>query len=299
MLSVPFDDCGALDLQSFCNLVRWVQSLEVDGTRVNSVMLFGVASENHKLSDYERDKLLIALLNERTEQSMTVIASVADHSGELAAERARHYQTLGADMINVLPPSFLSPTKDQVVAHIERVLQSVSLPVIVQHLPQAGGLEDAEILLPLHDRYPHFATIKCEANPPMESVARIVAISAGRVSTLVGWGGISWVDGVSAGALGVQPGCSLTDLYLWAQAALDSDDRNEFAHRVAQFITWVRGWIGTVENLIAVEKYVLAQRGIIATSYCRMPTVPITPQARDDVRRAIEFAHSIVANTHA
>ncbi len=299
VLSVPFDDRGALDLPSFRSLVRWIQSLEVQGARVQSVMLFGVASENHKLRDEEREQLLIALLQERANQSLTVIASVADHSTELAAERAQRYQSLGADTINVLPPSFLSPTKDQVLTHIERVLQSVSVPVVVQHLPQAGGLEDAEIFLPLHEAYPHFATIKCEANPPMESVARIAAKSAGRISTLVGWGGINWVDGVNAGATGVQPGCSLTDLYLWAQAALDGNDRIEFGRRVAQFITWVREWISTVENLIAVEKYVLVQRGIIATPYCRMPTVSVTPQVQDEVRHTIELARSIVAGAHA
>jgi 2-keto-3-deoxy-L-arabinonate dehydratase len=179
VLSVPFDDRGALDLPSFRNLVRWVQSLEVQGTRVQSVMLFGVASENHKLRDEEREQLLLALLQERADQPLTIIASVADHSGELAVERAQRYQAIGADAINVLPPSFLSPTKDQVLAHIERVLQSVSVPVVVQHLPQAGGLEDVESLLPLHEAYPHFATIKCEANPPMESVMESTPVPSG------------------------------------------------------------------------------------------------------------------------
>lgn len=299
VLAVPFDEGGALDLQSFRHLVRWLQSLEIQGTRVQSVMLFGVASENHKLRDKERKQLLLALLQERADQSLTVIASVADHSAELAAERAQRYQSLGADMINVLPPSFLSPTKEQILTHIERVLQSVSVPVIVQHLPQTGGLVDAETLLPLHDAYPHFATIKCEANPPMKSVASIVAKSAGNVSALVGWGGVNWVGGLNAGATGVQPGCSLTDLYLWAQAALDRGDKTEFARRVGRFITWVREWMGTVENLIAVEKHVLAQRGIIATPYCRMPTVSVTSRARDSVRRAIELSQSIAVGADA
>jgi 2-keto-3-deoxy-L-arabinonate dehydratase len=284
VLAVPFDDSGGLDLPSFRNLVRWVQSLEVQSARVQSVMLFGVASENHKLRDEERDQLLKALLEERADHPLTVIASVADHSAELAAERARHYQSLGADVINVLPPSFLSPTREQVLAHIERILQSVSVPVIVQHLPQSGGPEDVESLLPLHGAYPHFATIKCEANPPMESIARIAEKSGGRVSTLVGWGGIRWVDGINAGAIGVQPGSSLTDLYLWAQAALDGEDRVEFARRVSRFIPWVQEWISTVENLIAVEKEVLVQRGIFASAYCRMPTVSVTSQARIEVR---------------
>lgn len=300
VLSVPFDDSGAVDLGSFRNLVGWLLSLEVQGARVDSVMLFGVASENHKLRDEEREQLLIALLEERAGHPLTVIASVADHSAELAAERAHRYQLLGADAINILPPSFFSPTKDQVLAHIERVLQSVSVPVIVQHLPQAGGVEDVASLLPLHDAYPHFVTIKCEANPPMDSIEVVAAKTAGQVSTLVGWGGVRWVDGVNAGATGVQPGCSLTDLYLWAQSALDNGDRDEFAKRVARFISLVEEWIGgTLENLIAIEKQVLVQRGIIASAYCRMPTVVVTDEALAEVGRAIELTESITDGAHA
>lgn len=101
------------------------------------------------------------------------------------------------------------------------------------------------------------------------------------------------MESVKAGAVGVQPGCSFTDLYLWARAALDDSDRSEFEDRVSRFTGWVKGWIGTVENLIAVEKYALAQRGIIATARCRMPTVSLSDRSQDDVCQAIKFAESI------
>ena len=298
VLAVPFDERGELDLVSFRNLVHWVQSLDFNGTQVRSVMLFGVASENHKLRDDEREQLLVTLLQERNAGALTVIASVADQSAELAVARAAHYQELGADAINILPPSFLSPSKEQVLAHIERVLQSVSIPVIIQHLPQAGGLEIVDELLHLHDSFPHFVTIKCEATPPTETVARIAAQSVRQVSTLVGWGGTSWAEGIAAGASGVQPGCSLADLYLWAQAALDGGDNVEFVERLSHFIPWVREWIETVETLIAVEKYVLVERGIIASPYCRMPTVTVTTHHKQQVADAISLAKSVAAGSY-
>ena len=298
VLAVPFDERGELDLVSFRNLVHWVQSLDFNGTQVRSVMLFGVASENHKLRDDEREQLLVTLLQERNAGALTVIASVADQSAELAVARAAHYQELGADAINILPPSFLSPSKEQVLAHIERVLQSVSIPVIIQHLPQAGGLEIVDELLHLHDSFPHFVAIKCEANPPTETVARIAAQSVRQVSTLVGWGGTSWAEGIAAGASGVQPGCSLADLYLWAQAALDESDNAEFVERLSNFIPWVREWIETVETLIAVEKHVLVERGLIASPYCRMPTVTVTTQHKQQVADAISLAKSVAAGSY-
>ena len=46
VLSVPFHKTGEVDYQSFKSLVSWITSL---GTQ--SVLFFGVASENIKLSD--------------------------------------------------------------------------------------------------------------------------------------------------------------------------------------------------------------------------------------------------------
>jgi dihydrodipicolinate synthase/N-acetylneuraminate lyase len=92
VLSVPFHPNGEVDYQSFDRLVNWITSL---GTK--SVLFFGVASENIKLSDAERYKLLESLLNLRTETGMKVIASVADHSADLAVKRAKDYEKMGAD----------------------------------------------------------------------------------------------------------------------------------------------------------------------------------------------------------
>lgn len=101
VLSVPFHPNGEVDYQSFDRLVNWITSL---GTK--SVLFFGVASENIKLSDTERYKLLENLLRLRTETGMKVIASVADHSADLAVKRAKDYEKMGADFINILPPTF-------------------------------------------------------------------------------------------------------------------------------------------------------------------------------------------------
>ena len=101
VLSVPFHPNGEVDYQSFDRLVNWITSL---GTK--SVLFFGVASENIKLSDTERYKLLENLLRLRAETGMKVIASVADHSADLAVKRAKDYEKMGADFINILPPTF-------------------------------------------------------------------------------------------------------------------------------------------------------------------------------------------------
>lgn len=287
VLAVPFNSIGDVDYESFRNLVQFNAR-----NGVESVMIFGVASENAKLTDTEREKLLTILIEEKRKSSLIVIATVADHSLELAKIKARRFEEIGADFINILPPTFLSPTREQILEHIRGILESVSIPVIIQHLPQAGGMEDVAVLAELCHQFPNLSMIKCEANPPFESIARVREISKGSVGTLIGWGGIAWGAGTAAGAVGVQPGSAVVDLYKWAQRALDRGDVAEFDKRLATFIPWITLWIANVELLVAIEKEILFRRGVIATSYCRRPTTGWDSTLDKTIDEAIAFIES-------
>ncbi|HUW87456.1 MAG TPA: dihydrodipicolinate synthase family protein [Candidatus Paceibacterota bacterium] len=288
VLSVPFTLTGEVDYQSFRNLVQWIISCGAE-----SVLMFGVASENIKLDDLERDRLLEILVEEKRKASLTIVASVADHSLELAVVRARKYEAMGADFINILPPSFFAPSAEQILEHLRGILSAVKIPVIIQHLPQAGGMEDVAVLAQLAGEYENLAMIKCEANPPSASIERVKSLTHDSVGTLIGWGGIFWAQGVQAGALGVQPGCALTDAYIWAEDALDAGDFTEFERRLNTFIPWIARWISNLEQLIAVEKSILQRRGIIATAYCRRPTTIWDAEIEATLDESIVFLQSI------
>ena len=284
VLAVPFTELGEVDYASFRNLVQWVISCGAE-----SVLMFGIASENLKLDDGERDRLLQILLEEKGKASLMVVASVADHSLELAVKRARRYEMMGADFINILPPSFLSPSAEQILEHLRGLLAAVQIPTIIQHLPQAGGMEGIGVLAQLAVEFDNLAMIKCESNPPLASIQEVKSLTHDSVGTLIGWGGIYWREGVDVGALGVQPGCALTDAYIWAQSALDVGDFGEFERRVATFIPWIARWISNVEQLIAIEKSILQSRGIIATAYCRRPTTAWDAEIEGTVNDAMVF----------
>ncbi len=108
VLSVPFTDSGEVDYESFESLSKWIILQDT-----KSVLFFGVASENIKLTDPERYKLLELLLETRRGSELKVIASVADHASELAVKRAKDYEAMGVDLINILPPSFFNPSADR------------------------------------------------------------------------------------------------------------------------------------------------------------------------------------------
>ena len=291
VLAVPFTSEGEVDYDSFASLVEWIISL-----KTKSVLFFGVASENIKLSDPERISLLEILLELRKGTPLQVITTVADHSSELAVKRAKEYQSMGVDFINVLPPTFFNPTADQIRAHISRILEAVHLPVIVQHLPQAGGMSDVGELMPLSDEYSNFQIVKCEANPPSESIRRVAALSNGRVKTLIGWGGIFWREGQAAGAQGIQPGCGLTDLYHWAERALVEGEVAEFEKRLDRFLPSVTYLIENLDRLIQAEKHILFRRGIITTDYCRNPTIELDTRSLTEIRKVLDLVEEVRTN---
>jgi dihydrodipicolinate synthase/N-acetylneuraminate lyase len=284
VLSVPFNENGQVDYESFSHLVEWIVSLDV-----KNVLMFGIASENIKLNDDERIKLLKTLISARGSSGLQVIASVADHSSDLAVIRAQSYEAIGADYINILPPTYFAPSVDQVLFHISEILESVKVPVIVQHLPQAGGLEDPSQIVALSKRYKNLVMIKCEAVPPDLTIEKVKELSQDRIKTLVGWGGLSWEAGVRLGAVGVQPGCSLTDLYLWAELALNEGDTLEFQRRLNLFLPTIEKWLKNIELLIAAEKRILMERKIITTDYCRNPTVHISTENYDEISRMLRL----------
>jgi dihydrodipicolinate synthase/N-acetylneuraminate lyase len=284
VLSAVFSDDGNVDLEGFRSLCRYVVN-----SGVRSLMVFGVATENSKLNDDERSGMLEVLVQEREGTGVSIVATVADHSTELATARARTWIAMGADAINILPSYFLSPAREEVLTHLGAILDSVLVPVIIQSLP-SGGLEvPLSDIVALHQNHRNLSQVKVENTPAADLVRFVEQLSEGRVSALVGWGGLEWQEASDAGAVGVQPGCSLIELYLGAQTHLDSDDDAAFADSFAPLRAPLTVWMRHPEVLIAVEKHILRQRGIIPSSRTRHPSARLTVEDYALAEQALEL----------
>src|SRR5262245_52017415 len=118
VLEVPFTADGDVDYAGFDRVVRYVLS-----TGVTSVMFPGFASEFHKLSEDERRRLTEILLGHTGGRSdVAAVIAVQDHATQLAERRARASVEAGADLINLLPPHFLSPSRGSLTQHVRAVL---------------------------------------------------------------------------------------------------------------------------------------------------------------------------------
>lgn len=294
VLAVPFQDDGTVDTDGFGRVVE--HSL---ATGVTAVMLFGFASEFGKLTDDERGQLRGELFRRtRQRDDVAALVSITDHSTELAVERARQAVAEGADALNLLPPYQLSPRADQVRAHVGAVLEAVDVPVVLQYAPaQTGTALDAAILLGLAARHPNLTHAKIESQPPGRLIAQLAA-GEPALPSLVGYAGLHLPDALRRGAVGVQPGCSFTELYqrIWRLWTAGSVDAAIVLHN--RMLPYLSSWMQHIEIIVQAEKTILHRRGIIASDRCRAPGWPFDDDEQSLVDRfLLEFADELAVTT--
>ncbi len=268
VLEVPFHADGAVDVAGFGRVVDHVLS-----TGVTSVMFPGFASEYHKLAEAERAELTEVLLSRtRGRADVAAIVAVQDHATRLAAQRARSVVDAGADLINLLPPHYLSPSRRAVQEHVGAVLAAVApTPVVLQYAPSETGTSlDAATLRELATEHPNLRLVKVESSPPGRLIAEL---AAGRpaLPAVEGYAGVQLPDAVRRGAVGTQPGCSFTEIYveLWRRyEAGDHAGGDELHRRLLPYISY---WMLDTELIIAAEKLISVRRGLFADPYCREP----------------------------
>ncbi|MEU3053710.1 dihydrodipicolinate synthase family protein [Streptomyces griseus] len=288
VLEVPFHSDGSLDPDGFTTVVERVLAA---GAR--SVMFPGFASEFHKLDAGERE-LLTGLLLDRTRgrTDVAAIVSVPDHATRHAITQALRAAELGADAVNLLPPHFLAPSAAAVSAHLREVLAAVApLPVVVQYAPaQTGTALDAPALHRIAADHPNLRWVKVESAPPGKLIA---ALAAGPrpLPSLVGYAGLQLPDALRRGAVGVQPGCSFTELYTGIWEHWQRGDEAAAIALHTRMLPYLSYWMQNVELIIAVEKEISVRRGWFASAHCRAPGYGLDDEEQRTIDRfCAEFA---------
>lgn len=290
VLAVPFTKEGDVDGPGFRALVGHV--LQSGAT---SAMLFGFASEFHKLTDDERTALRSSFIEETSARGdFVAIVSVTDHATEIAVRRAKESVAAGAGALNILPPYLLSPSRAAVVDHVAAVLDAVDAPVIVQLAPALTGPSlDVSSLVALARSHPNLRMVKVESIPPGRVISELAAAQP-PLPALVGYAGVQLPDAMRRRVAGVQPGSSFPEVYvaMWrAWTAGDTDEALELHRRLLPYISY---WMQSVELIVQAEKTILARRGIIATDRCRKPGWTLDRDELDMIDRFLKEFGSLL-----
>lgn len=287
LASVPFHSDGSVDFNAFESLVDYL----VNRSGTNGLGLYGMVSEFHKMSDYEKTALSSVFLNGFRGSEVVSLLSITDWSTDVAVRKAKEYERLGADSVMLLPPFYFSPHIDDVRHHITSVLEAVNIPVVIQYAPQATGhyLPDEE-LVAMAEKYKN-AAFKIEYKPAVDFLKNFLVQKAD-MAILTGYAGLEMVDLYKIGVAGVMPGCSFVEVYAAMYKAFVEGDVTTAQQIYDKLEKYLKSWMQSPESLLAIEKEILVRRGLLRSAYCRRPRYHLTDGNAKEIDQFLVEFHS-------
>ena len=147
-LATPYLD-GKIDKLSYEKLLQFQLEHGVD-----ALLAVGTTAEAQLLDDCE--KKLLTKLAKGMAGEVPVYVCIEGRSTRDAVRDAEMAQKCGADGILVAPPSFCKCTSEGYRLHIEQLLKSVSVPLILYNAPSRCGYTlDKDVVKELSDKV-HF-----------------------------------------------------------------------------------------------------------------------------------------------
>ena len=133
-LVTPFEQNGALDLDSYRKLLRFQLDSGID-----ALLVCGTTGEAPTLSDEESTALLCEAVK-TAQKSVPVIMGIGSNCTEHAVEKARSAEGNGADALLAVTPYYNKCTPEGLVRHYRAIASATSLPIIVYTVPSRTGM---------------------------------------------------------------------------------------------------------------------------------------------------------------
>ena len=279
-----FTEDGEIDYDEFEKQVGYLAR-----TGASGVVMYGMTSEYHKLSDAEKEKLTTVFLRKMKEfPNVISVLNVTDWATELAVKTAKKYESLGVDAIMLMPPFYYAPSLDMIRNHIHKVLEAVSIPVMIQYAPLATKLYmDNKELADFCNKYPN-ACFKAEYRPAVPFMEELFKERAD-MPILTGWAGLDIVEQVQLGVRGLVTVGGYTEVFVAIFKAIEEGNIEKAKEIYAKLHPYIDIWMVNPESLLAIEKEILYRRGICKNSYCRHPRYLITEENSKQIDEFIKL----------
>ncbi len=281
VIPVPFDQDEGIDEASLRRIVEWVASRPL-----SAMCLPAYGSEFYKLSEAEREQV-IAIAIAITQKRVPVIAQANHGSCRRAAELARRYEKLGADIIAFAIPRQFSSSQADLLRYCGGIAKVVSLPILIQDFNPGGLTIGAEFIDILNRNHPNFCYAKLEEPLIVDKIVAIRERVGDRVKVLEGWGGYYMLEGIPAGICGIMPGVPIADLLNQVYQARSSGEAERAYDLFSLVLPFINFSLQNFEVFLQIEKRLLVRRGLCTTSTVRSLTLSPSPRcAADCARRA-------------
>ena len=274
-LSTPCDDDGRLDEASLRREVRWNIEQGAHGVIV-SIM----SGEFHKFSDAERMRSY-EIVVEAAGGEIPVLAGPSHSGTEVVIQLAQHAQKVGADGLVVLPPYFNLRDGKAALSlwdHYAAIAEQVEIPIMIQDCEGTGPFMCAQLFKDLAEAFEAIVAVKLEG-PTSFRKAQQMREMAPEVVLFGGMAAVNLNAELEIGVAGNVPDACLTDVLVEVYEHFVAGRMEAAETRFAAYKTWLDFLHLHRRSNYEVEKETLRQRGVIASSYTRLPHGPSLTEA--------------------
>ena len=281
----PFTDSGALDLASTDRMIDFCLDKGVTGLTV-----LGIMGEATKLTA-EESRVFVKQVLTRVAGRVPVVVGASAPGFAPMRELTDSVMTLGAAGVMVAPPSSVR-TDDQIVAYFDMVNETLGedVPWVLQDHPVSTGVQmSTPVILRILKNSPTCVMLKHEDCPGLAKLSSIRAASergeVRRVSILTGNGGCLFLpEELTRGADGAMTGFAYPEMMVDVCRAFAAGDI-EKAHTIFDAYLPLARYEQQAGIGLAVRKYILAERGVIASAAIRKPGPKLSAADIADIAR--------------
>jgi 4-hydroxy-tetrahydrodipicolinate synthase len=280
-LITPFDASGAIDEAAF----RANVELQI-ANGVTGVMVGGCTGEFWALSLAER-KRLAKLCADVVRRRVTVIAGTGAITTADTIELTRAAKEAGCDGALVLPPYFVQPSTDDIVAHYQAVSDAVAMPMMLYNIPSCAVNALTPALASRLADIENVVAIK-ESSGDYNNFYRTMIAVQDRLRVFCGPSSVFGVPASLLGAVGhidVFPnfwGREMVEMY----RAVEAGDLARARALQAKGVALTALAIDKGRNLYCSTKAAMNMLGLPG-GYPRLPLRPLPPAQSDDLRAGL------------
>jgi 4-hydroxy-tetrahydrodipicolinate synthase len=284
--ATPFVDSGAIDFDSTDRMVDFYLSNGASG-----LTLLGMMGEAQKLSAAESSRF-VRHIARRVNGAVPLVVGISSPSFMAMQELARSVMDDGCAGVMVAPPNTLR-TDEQIVNFFQHTTRHLGeIPWVLQDFPLVTGVQiTPAVLIRLIGSLPTLVMLKHEDWPGLGKISALRAASEKgeirRISVLVGNGGLFLPEELQRGADGAMTGFAFPEMMVDICKAHEAEDMTRARDLFDAYLPLMRyeqqPGIG-----LAVRKFVLAKRGVIASALLREPRASLSAADVAEIEALLE-----------
>lgn len=280
--ATPFHDDGRIDEKSTDSMVDFYRACGCDG-----MTILGVMGEAPKLAAEESVAISKQII-QRAGPSMPVIVGVSAPGFAAMRSLARTVMDAGAAGVMIAPPNTLR-TDDQIIGYYRQAVDAIGddIPFCIQDFPLTFSVVmSPKVIRSVIQELPSCVMLKHEDWPGLEKISTLRGFEADgsmrHVSILCGNGGLFLDFECERGADGAMTGYAFPDM-LVDVVRLQKAGKRDQAHDLFDAHLPMIRYEQQPGAGLAVRKYLMKKRGVIASDAQRKPSAPLSAKARAEV----------------